>query len=296
MTIPGRCHSCSASSRLPSKSSIRAHCRMPKKPSKLPDAAPPRRLSSFRCSFSPSRHNAAIPSARLPQPRSALVSTGRTGRHGLPFAKRWPPRFASTAARSPAGLPLWRDVLRRFEWTGEVVQISLQLPNLADSLARRDPELAVELAAISESKAIAPFGAFDAAGYNELAGAVNRLGPKALESARDAPCRCPTTTRWRSSSRQSNGSSPRHQTRSFARHRQPLKRRAADRTSRHDTTRGRARERVVVCRYPVGADECHIAMRRSPLALWATSPTAPRSASPLPFALSSEASRCVFDA
>ena len=130
--------------------------------------------------------------AQRSDPERALAAAEECARVDRTDRKAWSTVCEAVAAKIrvnsgaiAAGLRLWRDVLRRFDWTGEVVQISLQLPNLADSVARRDPGLAVELAAISESKAIAPFGAFDAAGYNELAGAVNRLGPKALESARE---------------------------------------------------------------------------------------------------------------
>ncbi len=61
----------------------------------------------------------------------------------------------------------------------------MQLPSLADSIAGTDPTLAIELAAISESGAIAPFPAFDVLATNErLARTVDELGPDALRAAR----------------------------------------------------------------------------------------------------------------
>ena len=86
-----------------------------------------------------------------------------------------------------AGLERWRDVLRRFEWSGELGQISMQLPGLADAIADRDPTLALQLAAIGDSNAIAPFatsGLIAAPGFEKLASAVSQLGNDALETAR----------------------------------------------------------------------------------------------------------------
>ena len=49
------------------------------------------------------------------------------------------------------GLVLWRDVLRQLHWSGEIFHISLQLPNLAESLAAIDPTAALELTAIANT-------------------------------------------------------------------------------------------------------------------------------------------------
>jgi len=83
------------------------------------------------------------------------------------------------------GLRLWRDVLQRLHWSGELGQISIQLPNLADSIATIDPTFAFQLAAIAQSDTIAPFPAFDAlAAFDQLAHTVDELGPDALQAAR----------------------------------------------------------------------------------------------------------------
>ena len=83
------------------------------------------------------------------------------------------------------GLRLWRDLLHQLAWSGEVGTLSLGLRALADSIADIDPALALELTAISESGAIAPFPAFDALGqYERLAETFDELGPDALEAAR----------------------------------------------------------------------------------------------------------------
>lgn len=82
------------------------------------------------------------------------------------------------------GLELWRDLLHRLHWSGEVFFLGMQLPGLADSIAGIDPRLALELAAISESGVIFPFAAFDAPGFERLANNVHQLGPDALQAAR----------------------------------------------------------------------------------------------------------------
>ena len=81
------------------------------------------------------------------------------------------------------GLLLWRDLLQQLHWSGEIFHISLQLPSLADSIARIDPTLALELTAIAG--AIVPHAVFDGiAPYERLARAIDDLGPDAVEAAR----------------------------------------------------------------------------------------------------------------
>jgi hypothetical protein len=83
------------------------------------------------------------------------------------------------------GLQLWRDLLQQLLWSGELGPLSLSLPALADSIAGIHPTLAIELTAISESGAIAPFPAFDALGqYERLAATLDELGPDSLDAAR----------------------------------------------------------------------------------------------------------------
>ena len=83
------------------------------------------------------------------------------------------------------GLRLWRDVLHRLDWSGELFYLTMQLPSLGDSIAAIDPTLGLGLAAISESGAIMPFAAFDAlAGMKRLANTLDELGPDALQAAR----------------------------------------------------------------------------------------------------------------
>jgi hypothetical protein len=83
-----------------------------------------------------------------------------------------------------AGLRLWRDVLRRFDWAGEHGQLTIQLAALGNSIAGLDPTLAVELAAISESGAIFHFSALDTPGFEQLIDTARALGPDTLQAAR----------------------------------------------------------------------------------------------------------------
>jgi predicted ATPase/class 3 adenylate cyclase/DNA-binding SARP family transcriptional activator len=82
------------------------------------------------------------------------------------------------------GLRLWRDVLRRFDWAGELGQLTIQLAALANSIAGLDPTLALELAIISESGAIFHFSALDTPGFQQLIDTARELGPDALHAAR----------------------------------------------------------------------------------------------------------------
>jgi predicted ATPase/class 3 adenylate cyclase len=83
-----------------------------------------------------------------------------------------------------AGLRLWRDVIRRFDWAGELGQLTIQLAALANSIAGLDPTLALELAAISESGAIFHFSALDTPAFEQLIDTARELGPDALQAAR----------------------------------------------------------------------------------------------------------------
>jgi hypothetical protein len=81
------------------------------------------------------------------------------------------------------GLVLWRDVLRQLHWSGEIFHISLQLPNLAESLAAIDPTAALELTAIAG--VIGSYFVFDGlAGYPRLTQTVEELGPDVVQAAR----------------------------------------------------------------------------------------------------------------
>jgi predicted ATPase/class 3 adenylate cyclase len=82
------------------------------------------------------------------------------------------------------GLRLWSDVLRRFDWAGELGQLTIQLAALGNSIAGLDPTLALELAAISESGVIFYFSALDTPGFEQLIDTARELGPDALQAAR----------------------------------------------------------------------------------------------------------------
>ena len=81
------------------------------------------------------------------------------------------------------GLVSWRDVLQQLHWSGEVFHISLLLPNLANSIARFNPTVALDLTAIAG--AMTHYAVFDGlAGYARLAHTVEELGPDAVQVAR----------------------------------------------------------------------------------------------------------------
>ena len=90
-----------------------------------------------------------------------------------------------------AGLARWRDVFRRYEWSGELASDLHATSVLADAIADRDPTLALQLAAIADSNAIArcaSSGLIAAPGFEKLASAVSQLGNDALETARARTC------------------------------------------------------------------------------------------------------------
>jgi hypothetical protein len=81
-----------------------------------------------------------------------------------------------------AGLRLWRDVLRRLDWSGELGQLGIQLADLANSIAGLHPTLALELAAISESLHVS---ALDApGGFGQLFDTAREAGSDAVHAAR----------------------------------------------------------------------------------------------------------------
>ena len=130
--------------------------------------------------------------AQQRDPDRALAAAEESIRLDQTHRKAWSTLSEGSAAKLrvdrgdlATGLRLWRDVLRRLHWSGELGYLSLQLPSLADSIAGIDPILALQLTAISESGTIASFAAFDAlAGYERLADTVDELGPDAVQAAR----------------------------------------------------------------------------------------------------------------
>ncbi len=130
--------------------------------------------------------------AQQNDPDRALAAAEECVRLDQTHRKAWSTLSEGSAAKLrvdrgelDTGLRLWRDVLLRLHWSGEVAYLSMQLPSLADSIAGIDPTLALELAAISESGAIAPFATFDVlTAFERLARTVDELGPDALQAAR----------------------------------------------------------------------------------------------------------------
>jgi hypothetical protein len=123
-------------------------------------------------------------------PDRALAAADECVRLDQTHRKAWSRLCTASAAtlrldrgEVATGLLLWRDLLQQLHWSGEVFHISLQLPSLADSIARIDPTLALELTAIGG--AIVPHPVFDGiAPYERLAQAVDNLGLDAVEAAR----------------------------------------------------------------------------------------------------------------
>ena len=149
----------------------------------MPATAPARRRCSTHLLCSRGQSSAPTQTGHLPLRKNASASTRPTGRRGPGCAGPPRPPFASIAERSRPGLLLWRDLLQQLHWSGEIFHISLQLPSLADSIARIDPTLALELTAIAG--AIVPHAVFDGiAPYERLARAIDDLGPDAVEAAR----------------------------------------------------------------------------------------------------------------
>ena len=131
---------------------------------------------------------------QLSDPDRALAAAEECVRLDQTHRKAWSTVCEGSAAKLrvdrgevATGLRLWRDVLQRLHWSGELGPFSLQLPALGDSIATIDPTLALELAAIAESDTIAPFPVFDNLGVSErLAHTIDELGPDALQAARSS--------------------------------------------------------------------------------------------------------------
>jgi predicted ATPase/class 3 adenylate cyclase len=79
------------------------------------------------------------------------------------------------------GLAQSRDLLRHFDNSGERFYVSFQISSVANALALIAPDLAIELAAICESDAIAPFAAFTS--HREMARLAEEL-PSTVATAR----------------------------------------------------------------------------------------------------------------
>jgi predicted ATPase/class 3 adenylate cyclase len=83
------------------------------------------------------------------------------------------------------GLKLQRETLRHLQESGSPAFLAMALANTADALVATEPAVAVELAAIAESDAIAPFAAFSV--YPEL----TRLADELTSAAAAARGRVP---------------------------------------------------------------------------------------------------------
>ncbi|HWS44890.1 MAG TPA: hypothetical protein VN636_03445, partial [Acidimicrobiia bacterium] len=81
-------------------------------------------------------------------------------------------------------LDLCRAGLQHFHWIGDRTQISVQLAVISEALAPVDASLAVQLAAIGESGAIAAYPFIDNPMMKNLAGGIEELGRDALEAER----------------------------------------------------------------------------------------------------------------
>ena len=80
-----------------------------------------------------------------------------------------------------SGLRVWADVLHRFDWSGEVGYLSMQLPGGAEALADIDPSFALDLAAIADCGVISKVAV---AGFEWFTGLVGELGADAVDAAR----------------------------------------------------------------------------------------------------------------
>ena len=102
------------------------------------------------------------------------------------------------------GLTEWREVLRSFDHDGLRSDLALSLISLASGLAGVNPLMAVEIAAIVESDAIAPIAAFASP---DLAPLVEELATE-TEAARARAATMSYDDAIASSSARSTGSSP----------------------------------------------------------------------------------------
>jgi predicted ATPase/class 3 adenylate cyclase len=105
--------------------------------------------------------------ARRTDPARALAAAEECARIDRTHRRAWSHICQGAAAQirihrgeMANGLTAIRDILRHFDENGERLFLSLELGALADELAPTHPELAIEIAAISESNTIAPYAAF----------------------------------------------------------------------------------------------------------------------------------------
>ena len=104
----------------------------------------------------------------------------------------WSTLAQSTAAKLrvdrgeiASGLRDWKAVFARLDWAGDVGFLVMQLSGVAEALAPVDPIFAVDLAAIADSGAIAPYAVLDLIqDGTQLARAVQEVGPNAVDAAR----------------------------------------------------------------------------------------------------------------
>jgi hypothetical protein len=125
-------------------------------------------------------------------PDRALAAADECIRLDTTHRKTWSGASAATAAKLRldrgeivTGLRLYSDILHRLDWSGELFHLVMHVASIAESIVDIDAKLAVEIGAIVESGAIAPFPVFDSpAGAEWLARALENLGPGALTAAR----------------------------------------------------------------------------------------------------------------
>jgi predicted ATPase/class 3 adenylate cyclase len=84
-----------------------------------------------------------------------------------------------------AGLRAWSDVVRRFEWSGELGYLAMQLGGIANAAAEIDPAFAVDVAAIADCGRIVPFPVLTMLdGFPTLKAATEDAGSDAIDAAR----------------------------------------------------------------------------------------------------------------
>jgi predicted ATPase len=113
--------------------------------------------------------------ARRTDPARALEAAEECTRIDRTRRRSWSTTCKGTAAQIriqrgeiAKGLTAFRDTLQHFDENGERLFVSLQIFALAEALVPTHPELAIELAAISESNAIAPFASNTSPELNHL--------------------------------------------------------------------------------------------------------------------------------
>jgi hypothetical protein len=125
-------------------------------------------------------------------PDEALAAAEECIRLDHTHRKAWATMSAGMAAKLRVergelvtGLEQWRDALHRLDWSGDAFFLAGQLAGLADAIAGFDSELAVQVAAIAASGALAPLPLFESLeGWPRLPSALDQLGPDAVQAAR----------------------------------------------------------------------------------------------------------------